>query len=76
MARIQFLRFALTATLLTVAPTAHAQTRTQPENLPKVQAQRGVQIQLTAMKTPLVFEPNRGQAVSEFQWTAVAPDLE
>jgi hypothetical protein len=56
------------ATLLTVAPTAHTQTRTQPENLPKVQAQKGVQIQLTSMKTPLVFEPNRGQAVSEFQW--------
>ena len=68
MDRIPFLRFALMATLLTVAPTAHTQTSTQPENLPKVQAQKGVQIQLTSMKTPLVFEPNRGQAASEFQW--------
>ena len=69
MARIPFLRFALGVMLLTVAPAAHTQTRTQPENLPKVQPQKGVQIELTSMKTPLIFEPNRGQAVSEFQWT-------
>ena len=69
MARIPFLRFALGVMLLTVAPAAHTQTRTQPENLPKVQPQKGVQIELTSMKTPLIFEPNQGQAVSEFQWT-------
>ena len=68
MTHIPFLRFALGAILLTAAPAVHAQNRTQPENLPKIQPQKGVQIELTSMKTPLVFEPNRGQAVSGFQW--------
>jgi hypothetical protein len=68
MNRIPFFRSTLAAVLLALAPAAHTQTTTQPENLPKVQAQKGVQLQLTAMKTPLVFEPNRGQAVSRFQW--------
>jgi hypothetical protein len=65
MRRIPFLGLALGAALLTVASAVHTQTRTQPENLPKVQAE---QIQLSSMKTPLVFEPNRGQAISQFQW--------
>ena len=68
MRRIPFLGLALGAALLTVASAVHTQTRTQPENLPKVQAEKGVQIQLSSMKTPLVFEPNRGQAISQFQW--------
>ncbi len=68
MARFPFLRLALTVMLLIVASTGHTQTRTEPENQPKAQAQKGVELQLSSMKTPLVFEPNRGQAVSEFQW--------
>jgi hypothetical protein len=68
MAQFPFLRFALIAMLSIVASTGHTQTKTQPENQPKVQAQKGVEFQLSSRKTPLVFEPNRGQAVSEFQW--------
>jgi hypothetical protein len=37
MTHIPFLTFALGAILLTAAPAVHAQNRTQPENLPKIQ---------------------------------------
>ena len=64
-----FLRLALMATFLIVASDAHTQTKTaQPTGEPKVQTQPGIEIKLSSMTTPLVFEPNRGQAVSEFQW--------
>jgi len=68
MARIPFLTFVLSAAFLIVAPTVHMQTKAQPKSQSSAQAQKGVQIQLSSTKSPLVFEPNRGQAASEFQW--------
>jgi hypothetical protein len=68
MAHISFLPFALTATLLIVAPPAQTQTKIQPSSQPKAQTAKGVQVQLSPAKTALVFEPNRGQAASNFQW--------
>ena len=69
MTRTSLLRLTLVAVFLIVAPDARTQTKTtQPTNEPKVQAQPGVEIKLSDMKTPLVFEPNRGQANSEFPW--------
>jgi len=68
MARIPFLAVVLSAAFLIVAPTVHMQTKVQPKSQSSAQAQKGVQIQLSSTKSPLVFEPNRGQAASEFQW--------
>ena len=69
MTRTSLLRLALAAVFLIVAPDARTQTKTiQPTNEPKVQTQPGVEIKLSDMKTPLVFEPNLGQANSEFPW--------
>ena len=68
LARIPFLTFVLTAAFLILAPTVQMQTTAQPKSQPRAQSQKGVQIQLSSTKTPLVFEPNLGQAASEFQW--------
>jgi Beta-propeller repeat len=62
MARIPFFPLALAVAFLVSAPGAHTQTQSQ------IQPQKGVLIQLSPTATPLVFEPNRGQAASNFQW--------
>jgi hypothetical protein len=67
MIHISFLPFALTATLLVLAPTLQTQTKTQPGS-PETQTPKGVQVQLSSAQTALVFEPNRGQADSNFEW--------
>jgi Beta-propeller repeat len=67
MTQISFLPFALTATLLVLAPTVQTQTKSQPSS-PKTQTPTRIQVQLSPAKTALVFEPNRGQAASNFQW--------
>lgn len=82
MARIAFASIAAIAALMMTAPTAHAQTRPHPEDQPKIQPEKGVVVELSAIKTPLVFEPNRGQAASGYEWIcrgagfrcAIAPD--
>ncbi|MBB5343821.1 hypothetical protein HDF10_001796 [Edaphobacter lichenicola] len=66
MAHISLLPLAVTATLLVVAPAV--QTQTRPNIQPTPQTPQGVEVQLSPAKTPLVFEPNRGQAASDFQW--------
>ncbi|WP_353063765.1 SBBP repeat-containing protein [Tunturibacter psychrotolerans] len=66
MAPISFLRFAVAAPFLILASTA--QTQTSPNNKTETPTQKGVQFQLSPAKTPLVFEPNLGQAASNFQW--------
>jgi hypothetical protein len=63
-----FLRFAVTATFLIFTSAAQPQTPTPPNNKTETPTQKGVQFQLSPAKTPLVFEPNRGQASSNFQW--------
>jgi len=63
MARIPF---ALTVTFL--IPVLSAQTQVNTSS--PTQTQKGIQIQLSSTETPLVFEPNRGQAASNFQWIA------
>jgi hypothetical protein len=65
MSRILF-PFGLMAVLLITTPIAQAQTNAPQEGQQK--AQPGVQIQLSSLQTPMVFEPNRGQADSGFQW--------
>src|ERR1700722_121782 len=62
MARIPFFPLALAVAFLISASGAHTQTQSQ------IQPQKGVLIQLSPTATPLVFEPNRGQAASNFQW--------
>ncbi|WP_433983809.1 hypothetical protein RBB78_24230 [Tunturiibacter empetritectus] len=66
MAHISLLPLAVTATLLVVAPAV--QTQTRPNIQPTTQTPKGVEVQLSSAKTALVFEPNRGQAASDFQW--------
>ncbi|MBB5329771.1 SBBP repeat-containing protein [Tunturiibacter gelidoferens] len=61
-----FLRFAVTATFLFF--TSAAQPQTPSSNKTQTPTQKGAQFQLSPAKTPLVFEPNRGQAASNFQW--------
>jgi hypothetical protein len=67
MSHTSFLPFALAATILALAPAVQTQTKSQPAS-PKTQTPKGVQVQLSSTNTALVFEPNRGQAASNFQW--------
>jgi hypothetical protein len=67
MAPTSFLRFTIIMAPFLIHTSA-AQTQTPPDNHTKVPTQKGVQFQLSPAKTPLVFEPNRGQAASNFQW--------
>jgi hypothetical protein len=68
MARVSLPAFALVGTCLLAAPMLYAQTKVPAKNMAKAPAQKGTEVQLTPIKTPLVFEPNKGQAASEFQW--------
>jgi hypothetical protein len=68
MIRIALLAFALTATFVVGAPISPAQSRTEPKTHPKQKPQPQIQIEPT--NTPLVFEPNRGQAPANVQWLA------
>ncbi|MBB5341567.1 SBBP repeat-containing protein [Tunturiibacter gelidoferens] len=68
-AHISLLPLTLTAALLVVAPAVQSQT--QPNIRPKIQktqTPQGVEVQLSSAQTALVFEPNRGQASSNYQW--------
>src|ERR1700735_3252802 len=58
----------LASTFLAAAPIAGAQTKAQVKNQGNAHSPKGTQIQLSSVATPLVFEPNRGQASPEFQW--------
>jgi hypothetical protein len=66
MAHISLLPFTFAATLLVVSPAVHTQTR--PNIQPTTQTPKGVEVKLSSSQTALVFEPNRGQAASNFQW--------
>jgi len=66
--RSQALVLALVGALLLPEPTSQAQTKLSVKNLAKAPAKKGVDLQLSSVKTPLVFEPNKGQADPAFQW--------
>ncbi len=68
MARISIAAFALVGTYLLAAPTLYAQTKVPAEKMAKAPSQKGTDVQLSSIQTPLVFEPNKGQAALEFQW--------
>lgn len=68
MSRTSLLTIAFILALVVTASTAQAQTRPHPENQPNIRPEKGVEVQLSASQTPLVFEPNRGQAAAEFAW--------
>lgn len=86
MVRARFLGFVLTVAFLAGAVLAQVQTKTQTKaQAPKqAQAQPTTQatikaqpqtkakapVPLNLTQTPLVFEPNRGQAAAEFPWIA------
>jgi hypothetical protein len=59
---------ALLGSCLLAAPMSYAQTKVPAKNMAKAPKQKGADLQLSSMKTPLVFEPNRGQADPAFQW--------
>jgi hypothetical protein len=68
MVRASLLAFALVGTCLLAAPILYAQTEVPTEHMAKAPPQKGTEVQLSSIETPLVFEPNKGQAASEFQW--------
>jgi hypothetical protein len=68
MIRLSFFAVAIATTCLTAATAAHAQNKTPVQQTPKTRQQKGVPVQLSSAQTPLVFEPNRGQAAPEYQW--------
>jgi hypothetical protein len=68
MARVSLPAFALVGTYLLAAPMLHAQTKVPAENMAKAPSQKGTEVQLSSIETPLVFEPNKGQGASEFNW--------
>ena len=59
---------ALLGACLLAAPMLYAQTKVPAKNMAKAPKQKGAELQLSSLRTPLVFEPNRGQADPAFQW--------
>ncbi len=76
MPRFLLLPFALTAAIFAAAPLTQAQTTPTPKSFTqsptqaKVQPKSQPQVQPLPSQTPLVFEPNRGQAAPNVQWLA------
>lgn len=82
MLRVRFLRFVLTAVFLAGAVLAPVQWKTHAQQQTKIQAKTAASIKasprnkptaplpIDLTQTPLVFEPNRGQAAAEYQWIA------
>ena len=68
MARLRFFVVIYAVLSFAWAGILSAQTKTQPKSQAKAPTQNGTQIQLSSLQTPLVFEPNQGQANSDFQW--------
>ena len=68
MASVSRPALAVLGVCLLTPPLAYAQTKVPVGKMAKAPKQKGADLQLSPVKTPLVFEPNRGQADSAFQW--------
>ena len=58
----------IVAGVFVLMPKVNAQTKVRANKLAKAPNQKGTAPQLTQVSTPLVFEPNVGQASAGYQW--------